>query len=64
MDARIKYYQFIENDGKVRDYYWYEEMVHVVIVEKIKTEYWLVTGYCVDDVLKHRKRYQNYRFGK
>jgi hypothetical protein len=63
-DSRIKYYQFTENDGKVRDYYWYEEMAYVVIVEKITTDYWLVTGHCVDDVQKHRKRFQKFKFGK
>ncbi len=63
-DPRIKYYQFMESNRKVRDYYWYAEKSYVVIVEKITEIYWLVTGYCVDDEKKHRKRYQDFIFGK
>lgn len=62
-DSRIKSYQFTENNGKIRDYFWYEERSYVVIIEKITTDYWLVTGHCVDDVQKHRKRYLKFKFG-
>ena len=61
-DKRIKYYKFTENDGKVRDYFWYEEKEYVVILEKKSNDYWLVTGHCVDDKMKHSRRYQKYRF--
>ena len=61
-ERSIKYYLFTESDGKVRDYFWYEEKKYVVILEKVSADYWLISGHCVDDELKHRRRFQKYHF--
>ena len=55
-DRRIKKYQFEENDGKIRDYFWFEEKDYVVVLEKILPDYWLITAHVVDDKRKHQKR--------
>jgi hypothetical protein len=60
-DERIKYYQFIESTGELRDYFWFEEKDFVVVLERLLPGYWLITAYIVDDKRKHQKRYWNYR---
>lgn len=60
----IKYYLYTESDGTARDYFWYEEKKYVVILEKVSKDYWLISGHCVDDEQKHRRRFQKYHFGK
>jgi hypothetical protein len=64
LDPLIKYYQFSEGDGKIRDYFWYDEKSYIVIVEKITEIFWLVTGFYVDDRQKHARRYQKFIFGQ
>lgn len=59
-DSRIEFYQFTESDGKVRDYFWYEEKNFIVILEKILPDYWLITAHIVDDNRRHRKRLWDY----
>ena len=60
-DNRIKKYQFIENKGKVRDYFWYEAKRFIVILEMILPDYWLVSAHVVDkDDRKHKDRYEKY----
>lgn len=59
-DNRIKKYQFKENDGRIRDYFWYEEKDYVVVLEKILPDYWLITAHIVDDKRKHQKRFWSY----
>jgi len=60
-DARIRTYQFTESNGKVRDYFWYEEKDFVVILEKVLPDYWLITAHIVDDKRKHQKRLWAYK---
>jgi hypothetical protein len=60
-DARIKTYQYTEGNGKVRDYFWYEEKDFVVVLEKVLPDYWLITAYIVDDKRKHQKRLRAFR---
>ena len=36
IDPRIKYFQYTEGDGALRDYYWYDNKNYIVIVEQIK----------------------------
>ena len=60
-DARIRTYQFTESNGKVRDYFWYEEKDFVVVLEKVLPNYWLITAHIVDDKRKHQKRLWAYK---
>ena len=60
----IKCYKFTESDGKIRDYFWYEDKKYIVILERVSADYWLISGHCVDDEQKHRRRFQKYHFGK
>ena len=59
-DVVIKKYQFTESDGKIRDYFWFDEKDYVVVLEKVLPNYWLITAHIVDDKRKHQKRFQNY----
>ena len=64
-DKRIKYYQFEETDGKIRDYFWFEAKNFIVIIEKILPDYWLVSAHVIDDGdRKHIGRYKMYNEGK
>ena len=60
-DDRIKTYQFVESNGKIRDYFWFEEKDFVVVLEMVLPDYWLITAHIVDDIKKHQKRFWNYR---
>jgi hypothetical protein len=57
-------YQFVESDGKVRDYFWFEEKDFVVVLEMVLPDYWLITAHIVDDKRKHQKRYWDHRSSK
>lgn len=56
-DKRITCFQYIEDDGTVRDYYWYRGKQYIVIVEYILPDYALITGFCVD--CDNQPYYQN-----
>ena len=56
-DKRITYFQYIEDDGTLRDYYWYRGKQYIVIVEYIQPDYALITGFCVD--CDNQPYYQN-----
>lgn len=45
---RITRFRNIENDGSIRDYFWYRQKQYIVIVEYISPDYALITGFCVD----------------
>lgn len=47
-DKRITRFRSIENDGSIRDYFWYRQKQYIVIVEYISPDYALITGFCVD----------------
>ncbi len=47
-DSRITRFRNIENDGSIRDYFWYRQKQYIVIVEYISPDYALITGFCVD----------------
>ena len=47
-DKRITRFQYMENDGTIRDYFWYRGKQYIVIVEHISPGYALITGFCVD----------------
>ena len=56
-DKRITYFRYIEDDGTLRDYYWYRGKQYIVIVEYIQPDYALITGFCVD--CDNQPYYQN-----
>lgn len=56
-DARITNFRFEESDGTLRDYFWYKGKKYMVILEEIRPDYHLITGFCVDD--KNFSYYQN-----
>lgn len=60
-DNRIRKYKFVESDGKVRDYFWFEEKDVVVVLEMVLSDYWLITAHIVDDKRKHQKRLWAFR---
>ncbi|KAF0152209.1 MAG: hypothetical protein FD143_1306 [Ignavibacteria bacterium] len=62
-DPRIKYFQYAEGDGALRDYYWFDEKDYIVIVEQITVEYLLVTGFVIDNRNRIQKRYEKYLDG-
>ncbi|MBR0300722.1 MAG: hypothetical protein IJQ93_10450 [Bacteroidales bacterium] len=47
-DKRITRFQYMEDDGTIRDYFWYRGKQYIVIVEHIAPDYALITGFCVD----------------
>ena len=56
IDPRIKYFQYTEGDGALRDYYWYDNKNYIVIVEQIKKNISLITGFVIDK--ENRNRFQ------
>ncbi len=53
-DQRITYFKFREYDNSIRDYFWYKTKDYLVVLEQVKSEYILITGFCVD---RRNKRY-------
>lgn len=53
----IKYFEFEEGDGTIRDYYWYRDKDFLVIMEKINPDYIVITSFNIDDDYQ-RRRYQ------
>lgn len=47
-DPRISTFRFLENDGSIRDYFWYKEKDFMVVLEEVRPDYYLITGFCVD----------------
>lgn len=47
-DPRITTFRFLENDGSVRDYFWYKGKNFMVVLEEVRPDYYLITGFCVD----------------
>jgi hypothetical protein len=47
-DPRISNFRFVENDGTVRDYFWFKGKNFIVILEEVRPDYFLITGFCVD----------------
>lgn len=56
-EEEITFFQYPESDGKLRDYYWYKEEDFLVIMEKISTDYLIITSFHIDDV-RNRKHYE------
>ena len=59
-DARITNFTYEENDGTLRDYFWYKEKKFMVVLEEINPDYHLITGFCVDNknIAYYEKRFK------
>jgi hypothetical protein len=54
-DSRITVFKYKEENGIIRDYYWFREKKYMVILEFVRPDFILITGFCVD-----RKNYNYY----
>ena len=59
----ICYFVYIEDDGAVRDYYWFKEGRFIVIMEKVTPSYLIITSFNVDaeNERHYTRRYDAYR---
>ena len=48
-DNRISCFQSVENNGAIRDYFWFKAKKYIVILEEVIPDYILITGFCVDN---------------
>ena len=57
----ITYFKFKEADGSIWDYFWYKKKNYMVILEKINSEFLLITAFCVDkdNQLYYKKKEMN-----
>lgn len=53
----IYYFEYIEGNGRTRDYYWFKEFGFIVVMEKITPDYLVITGFNVDDA-RNEKYYE------
>jgi len=51
-------FQFLEADGKTRDYFWFKEGFFLVIMEKIRPDYVIVSCFHIDDD-RNQKYYED-----
>lgn len=58
----IIYFEFIENNGASRDYYWYKDEGYIVIMEKIYPNYLIITSFVIDG--KKERDYYSKKFNK
>lgn len=60
-DKRITRFKYLEEDGKVREYFWYRGKQYIVILEHIDPDFDLITGFCVDadNQPYYQKKYVN-----
>tara|TARA_R110002050_G_scaffold14376_10_gene45431 strand:+ start:3892 stop:4389 length:498 start_codon:yes stop_codon:yes gene_type:complete len=55
----VLYFQHLEGNGSVRDYYWYETEDFLVIMEEVTPIYLIITSFYIDD-----DRNRRYYMGK
>ncbi len=53
IDKRISQFKFKESNGTIREYYWYKEKNYMVILEEVLPDYFLITGFCIDEKNKN-----------
>lgn len=51
-------FQFLEADGKTRDYFWFKEGFFLVVMEKIRPDYVIVSCFHIDDD-RNQKYYED-----
>jgi hypothetical protein len=62
-EEEIIFFQYPEDDGKLRDYYWYKDEGFLVIMQKIAPNCLVITSFHIDNQRNeeyYRKRYQWY----
>lgn len=62
-DARIKYFERINEDGFNQQFYWYEAKSFLIIVREVNPELFLITSFSVDEIEKPKFRtwYDEYK---
>lgn len=66
-EDEITFFQYPEDNGKIRDYYWYKDGNFLVIMEKITPDYIVVTSFYIDNkrnVMYFEKKEKWYRNNK
>jgi len=56
-DDEIKFFEYKEGNGKVRDYFWFGKGDFIVIMQKISPDYLVITSFNIDN-RKNRKHYE------
>ena len=59
----ILFFQHLEGNGSIRDYYWYESEDFLVIMEEVTPDYLIITSFYIDDDRNRRYysgKYQAY----
>ncbi|MGI8892894.1 MAG: hypothetical protein ACR2GN_05480, partial [Bacteroidia bacterium] len=56
-EPEIIFFQYPDDDGDLRDYYWYKEADFLVIMQQITPDYLIITSFCIDDE-RNRKFYE------
>lgn len=64
-DNRIKYFKFKDEEGSLKDHYWYEDYNFMVVLKPLSTDTLIITAFCVDALEKSRYKriLQDYRKG-
>lgn len=62
-DPRIKYYEYSDEKGVLKQHFWFQERDFMVVLKPIGRDLLVVTGFKVDKLEKqtYLKRYQNYQ---
>ncbi len=48
-EEEITFFQYPEDDGTLRDYFWFKEGDFLVIMEKVQPDYIVITSFHIDD---------------
>ncbi len=59
-EDEILYFEYLEGNGKIRDYYWFKEGGFLIIMEEITPDYLVITSFNVDD--KRNEEYFEKRY--
>jgi len=64
-DNRVKFFKFTDEDGVLKDHYWFQEMDFMIVLKPISKDVLIITAFCVDilDRNKYKNRYMEYRKG-
>ena len=64
--TRIKYFEYGDEKGIVKQHYWYEEQNFIVVLKPIQPDLLVVTAFCIDDFERprYRTRYNDFRNGR
>jgi hypothetical protein len=64
-DSRIKFFQYRDEKGVLKDHYWYEDYNFMVVLKPLSPDTLIVTAFCVDQLEKptYKRRLNEYRKG-